>query len=146
MKKVDIRKLKLEYKDVPGAGRQVHATIGQKVPCVEFIMRDDIPQPVTWTPQAPFLTFCSPWIQFEPQAWRDMIDEMFTEMVKLWNEKYGTQKRTLTFKEFEKNWWDERKLLADTELGSNGQFDELPYIEWKNLYGDVEFVEIDEEK
>lgn len=52
-------------------------------------MRGDVPQPVTWTPEAPILVCCSPWIQFESQAWKDMIDEVFTEMVELWNEKHS---------------------------------------------------------
>lgn len=90
MKKVDITKITLEYEDVSGAGRHIKAMIGQKVPCVEFTMRGDVSQPITWVPDpAKFLLFTDRWIQFEPQAWKDMIDEVFTEMVKLWNEKHG---------------------------------------------------------
>ncbi len=89
MKKVDIKKIKLEYKDVSGAGRQIHAMIGQEVPCVEFTMRRDIGQPITWIPEEPLFICSDPWIQFQPQAWKDMIDEIFTEMVNLWNEKHG---------------------------------------------------------
>lgn len=92
MKKIDINKIKLEYEDVLGAGRQIKAMIGQKVPCVEFTMQGDVAQPIIWVPDpAKFLLFSDRWIQFQPQAWKDMIDEVFTEMVKLWNEKHGKQ-------------------------------------------------------
>jgi len=33
--------------------------------------------------------------------------------------------------EFIEDWWEAHPGLADTELGSNGQFDELPYIEYE---------------
>lgn len=28
-------------------------------------------------------------------------------------------------------WWDQHEYLVHTELGSNGQFDELPYWEYE---------------
>lgn len=90
MEKVDISKIKLEYKGGVGAGKQVLATIGQKVPCVEFTMRDDVAQPIIYKPDPPqFILFAERWIQFAPKAWNEMLDEIFTEMVSLWNEKYG---------------------------------------------------------
>jgi len=89
MRKVDISKIKLEYRDVVAGGRQIHALIGQEVPCVEFTMRGDVYQPITWSPKEPMFICSDPFIQFQPQEWKDMIDEIFTEMVKLWNEKHG---------------------------------------------------------
>lgn len=47
-----------------------------------------------------------------------------------------------TFKQFKTEWWEKHKTLSDTELGSNGQFDELPFIEYKELYGDISEDEI----
>ena len=91
MTKVDITKIKLAYKNVPGAGKQIYANVGQEVPCIEFTLKGDVPQPVMTTSRnAPeFLVFYENWIQFEPEAWSNMIDEMFEEMVKLWNAKHG---------------------------------------------------------
>jgi len=39
----------------------------------------------------------------------------------------------LTFEQFEKAWWDEHPALVHTELGSNGQFDDIPYELWGQL-------------
>ena len=93
MEKVDITKIKLTYKDVASAGKQIYANVGQEVPCVEFTLKGDVPQPVMTTCKEPpeFLVFYENWIQFEPKAWSDMIDEIFEEMVELWNAKHGKE-------------------------------------------------------
>lgn len=39
-----------------------------------------------------------------------------------------------TLEDFVKDWWSRNSELADTELGSNGQFDELPYAAYAELY------------
>lgn len=41
------------------------------------------------------------------------------------------------FKYFEKAWWEKHKALGQTELGQNGQFDELPFIEYEEKYGPI---------
>ena len=89
MEKVDITKIKLEFKDLPSHGAEIYAHIKQEVPCVEFVMRGDVGQPITYTPNAPILAYAGPWIQFAPEEWREMINEIFAEMVKLWNKKHG---------------------------------------------------------
>jgi len=91
MKKVDITKVRLEYvgNATIGSGKQIKAMIGQKVPCVEFTMRGDVAQPITWTPDRPVDICSDPWIQFQPKEWSEMIHDIFTEMVRLWNEKHG---------------------------------------------------------
>ena len=72
---------KLEVRDTAGAGVQVYATLGTKVPCVEFTMREDKPQQV--------MISCEPWIQFAPKNWDNMIQTVFSQMVEAWNEKHG---------------------------------------------------------
>ena len=39
----------------------------------------------------------------------------------------------LTFEQFKENWWDNHPGLEDTEMGSNGQFDDIPYALWDKL-------------
>lgn len=43
-----------------------------------------------------------------------------------------------TFKEYQKKFWENNKALAATELGQDGQFDELPYFEYERLYGPID--------
>ena len=42
------------------------------------------------------------------------------------------------FQEFSKEWWKNNAVLAETEMAKNGQFDELPYVEYEELYGEIE--------
>jgi hypothetical protein len=48
-----------------------------------------------------------------------------------------SNKKIPSFDNFEKAWWKKHKKLANSELGSNGQFDELPYVEYygKDAFG-----------
>ena len=46
-----------------------------------------------------------------------------------------------TLEDFIKEWWSDHKNLRDTELGSNGQFDNIPYEEYENLYGEKQLDE-----
>ena len=86
---IDIDKIRLEYTDVSGRGKEIRAMTGQNFNCVEFTMRDDVPQPITWSPNKPIYICSEPWIQFKPEEWSDMLDAIFKEMVDLWNEKHG---------------------------------------------------------
>ena len=87
---VDISKLKLTYKDVSGAGKQIHANFGLEFDCIEFTMRGDVPQPITWTYlDPPNFLFCERWIQFPPKEWDELIEAVYKELVNLWNEKYN---------------------------------------------------------
>jgi len=85
----DISKIKLYYKKIPGAGDEIHADFGQEFNCIEFTMRGDISQPITWHPPDNKYFFGDRWIQFEPKEWSDLIEAVFTEIVKIWNKKYG---------------------------------------------------------
>jgi len=67
--------IKLEYRDVAGAGKQIHAYLGRKFMCVEFTLRDDKPQMIA----------SEPWIQFEPPEWTKTIGAVFQELVDLFN-------------------------------------------------------------
>jgi hypothetical protein len=88
----DMKPRKLVAINRSGAGWQIHAALEEEVNCVEFTMNAK-PQIVTETPSipdtdSPMLAF-EPWIQFPPEKWRLMIDELFPQMVEAWNEKYG---------------------------------------------------------
>lgn len=87
-KKINIKNIRLEYKDKPGAGKQIYAMIGKKFNCFEFTIRDDVPVPIL---DSVFIG-TEPWIQFPPKEWNEMIEAIFTEIVRLWNKKYGNQK------------------------------------------------------
>ena len=78
--------------NVPGAGWQIHAAIEEEVNCVEFTMKA-MSQCVVDTMRIPTvddpLVGFEPWIQFPPDKWRTMLDELFPQMIEAWNEKYG---------------------------------------------------------
>lgn len=86
---MDISKIKLFYSNEPGRGIEIHASLNQKFNCVEFTMRDDVPQPITYTPDKPIYICSEPWIQFSPKVWNEIIEAIFKELVNLWNTKYG---------------------------------------------------------
>lgn len=86
---IDIDKITLEYENTTGGGRRIKASIGQQINCVEFTMRGDVSQPITWTPKDPVLVCSDPWIQFAPAEWNNMIEAVFMELVRLWNEKHA---------------------------------------------------------
>jgi len=83
---MNISKIKLVYKDTPGTGKEIYAELGQKFFCVEFTMRDDVPQPITWSnPHSPVYVFSEPWIQFAPKEWNEAIETIYSKLVELWN-------------------------------------------------------------
>jgi len=86
---IDPLKIKLFYKNIPGRGKEIHALLGQEFNCAEFTKRDDVAQPITYTPQEPIYICSEPWIQFSPKEWDDLIELIFRELVNLWNTKYG---------------------------------------------------------
>jgi hypothetical protein len=79
---------KLEYRNVAGAGHQIKAHIGEEVPCVEFRLRGDVPQTVM-EGRTDVLIGYSPFIQFSPTEWGNMLDKLYQEMVDAWNEKHS---------------------------------------------------------
>lgn len=89
---MDISGIELEYRDVPGAGKQIFAHLGREFNCVEFVMRGDVPQPIMFAPKDPVMVSFEPWIQFEPKDWSDVLDSIFSEIVELWNAKHAPQK------------------------------------------------------
>jgi len=76
--------IKLEFRDVPGAGKQIYANFGRAkgFACVEFTLRGNVPQPI--------VIGCEPWIQFPNPEWGKLIGEVFQEMVDLYNAKHNT--------------------------------------------------------
>jgi hypothetical protein len=94
MEKIDISKIKLYYSDIPGTGKEIFAEVGQEVPCVEFTMRGDVPQPITsrcLPPEFRARLYSERWVQFEPKAWTEMVGAVYKEMVRLWNKKYSME-------------------------------------------------------
>ena len=63
---------KLEYKNVPSAGKQVYAEFsdGQSRPVMNLVAYE-------------------PWRQFPPKGLDDLLDDLFTEMIEAWNEKHA---------------------------------------------------------
>lgn len=91
MEKVDIKNIKLSYSNIEGTGKEIFAYIGQEVPCVEFTMKGNVSQPIAYRCMPTEIShriFSERWIQFEPDAWNQMIDDVYKELVNLWNEKY----------------------------------------------------------
>jgi hypothetical protein len=81
--------IRLEYRDTPGTGKEIYAHFGKEFNCIQFTMRGDVGQPITYLPENPPYICSEPWIQFEPKEWSDSIELIFKEMVELWNEKYN---------------------------------------------------------
>lgn len=90
--------LRAVYK--PGAGWQIEGFIPDTVDCVEFVLKADY-QPLCQMHDrilegnVKLLFGYGPWIQFEPEEWREMIGLVFTEMVRLWNEKHAPHNHLL---------------------------------------------------
>ena len=72
------RPKRLEYKNIPGAGKQIHADIDDDFYMGEFIKL-----------RGSHIIATEPWIQFKPKKWDSMIEQVFIEMITLWNEKYA---------------------------------------------------------
>jgi hypothetical protein len=87
MEKKPIKVVRLEFRDVVGAGKEVFAQIDHEdsINCGEFHLKGKAAQPIMQT------VGYAPWIQFPPKEWRDMIEEVFTQMVDAWNEKYAIE-------------------------------------------------------
>lgn len=86
---------KLVYKHVVGSGHQINADIGESVECVEFKLRGDVSQTVLEGTTETLMAY-SPFIQFTPVEWNDMISVLYREMVDAWNEKHSNVKNTET--------------------------------------------------
>ena len=88
--KINERPSRLEFKNVPGAGLQIHADIQFNPNCVEFVMKKGF-QPIMYGAQyeAHKIISYEPWIQFPDKQWDEMLETVFKQMVDLWNEKYG---------------------------------------------------------
>ncbi len=75
-----IKPKKLVFKDISGAGKQIHAEIDSEFNMVEFRKL-----------AGEHMIATEPWIQFEPPEWKEMIEVLFTEMVDAWNEKHASR-------------------------------------------------------
>ncbi|MCF8354331.1 MAG: hypothetical protein K9H48_07745 [Melioribacteraceae bacterium] len=84
------RPKKLKYVNQAGSGLQIHADIQFNPDCVEFKMKNGF-QPIMFGSQEETTKVISyePWIQFPDKEWCKMLENVFQEMVDLWNEKYG---------------------------------------------------------
>ena len=80
---------RLRFKNVSGAGLQIHADIDFNPKCVEFALKRGYQNIAHGKPGDDMLIAFEPWIQFAPKDWDDMIAKVFEEMVDLWNEKYA---------------------------------------------------------
>ena len=90
-----LRPKKLEFRNTPGSGVQIHAYIQFNPNCVEFTMKKGF-QPIMHgaTEESCKMISYAPWIQFPDKDWVEMISGVFLEMVDLWNEKYATRNGT----------------------------------------------------
>ena len=77
---------RLKYKDVSGAGKQIHGFMTEEYNCAEFTTKKNVYQRVA----------TEPWIQFEPKEYSIMMEELFKQMVDCWNEKYAIKKEDIT--------------------------------------------------
>ena len=84
---------RLEFKNIIGAGLQIHADIPFNPHCVEFVMKKGF-QPILFGSdcEAHKVIAYEPWIQFSDKDWDEMLFTVFQEMVDLWNEKYAIEK------------------------------------------------------
>ena len=84
-----MRPLKLRAMYHSGAGWKIDALIPKSVNCAEFTMKDFCFQPFVEMHDNVLqgLVGYSPFIQFTPKEWSEMIEAIYTEMVDLWNAK-----------------------------------------------------------
>lgn len=73
--------LSLSTRNVVGSGWQVYADIPETIDAVEYKMRQG---------EKTVLIGYAPWTSpFAPKEWEAFIGELFSELVRLWNEKHG---------------------------------------------------------
>lgn len=84
------RPKRLKCKNVVGAGLQIYADITFEPNCVEFKMKKGYQRIMEGVPHNMLIAY-EPWIQFPDKDWDEMLENVFNEMVDLWNEKYATE-------------------------------------------------------
>lgn len=92
-----LRPVRLKVVRRSGAGWEINAFVPKEVDCAEFTLRATY-QPILQEPRK-FYEECvgyAPFIQFPPKEWDEMIGEMFTEMVELWNAKHAATGSSVT--------------------------------------------------
>jgi hypothetical protein len=84
------RPKRLEVRNQPSHGLEIHAEIGFEPNCVEFRMKKGF-QPIVQCGACSKEVVISydPWIQFPDKDWTEMLAQVYEEMVDLWNEKYA---------------------------------------------------------
>jgi len=80
--------VRLKLVDKTGAGLQIHGFHTQIEDCVEFSMKKGYQ-----------IIASEPWVQFGSSQRKEMLAEVFQQMVDLWNDKYA--------KDFEQVGWSE---------------------------------------
>ena len=98
-----IRPKRLTLKNMPSHGCEIYADVEFEADCVEYTLKEG------WQPIAHMCTDVHRrqvghwedqmvahelWIQFPPDEYTAMKDQLFAEMVDAWNEKYATVDET----------------------------------------------------
>ena len=93
-----IRPRRLEFRNVSSAGCQIYADVKFKANCVEFTLKEGM-QPVMemctqehrreWVRWEDQMVGHDMWLQFPPEEYIAMKNQLFAEMVDAWNEKYA---------------------------------------------------------
>ncbi len=85
-----VRPHRLKFENIQSAGLEIHADIPFNPNCIEFVMKKGF-QPIMngATHETSKMISYEPWIQFPDKQWSTMIQNVFKEMVELWNEKYS---------------------------------------------------------
>lgn len=86
---IDTKNIKLEYHDIESAGKMIKAYISQPFNCIEFTMKGEAMQPILMTLKEPATVAFEPWIQFEPKEWSDLLEQILSNLVYLWNQNHG---------------------------------------------------------
>ena len=86
------RPKRLEVRNIPSHGLEIHAEIGFEPKCVEFTMKKGF-QPIAQSGACSkeMIISYDPWIQFPDKDWTEMLAQVYEEMVDLWNEKYAVK-------------------------------------------------------
>lgn len=110
---------KLNITDSSSNGLSVTAHLGEKFNCVEYTLRDDVPQSI----------LISPWMQFEPIALANKRHEIAVELVRranayetLVNEIYSLQENLKGFRNSVDERDRENQMLADLWLAERATY------------------------
>ena len=81
-----ITRLKSKHRE--GAGLEIYGFFTETQDCAEFVMKKGYQQVL----QCEAILGYEPWVQFEPKKRKEVMSELFKQMVDAWNEKYAINK------------------------------------------------------